>query len=69
MVEQLGYLHPGPLQGGALPKKSVLRLICYRFHALNISILLSILSFGQSPEGEKGKRVHSEISRAGRAAI
>jgi hypothetical protein len=29
----------------ALPKKSVLQLICYRFNALNISIILSILSF------------------------
>jgi hypothetical protein len=40
--------------GQALPKKSVLRLICYRFHALNISILLSILSFWAKPVGHVG---------------
>jgi hypothetical protein len=39
----------------ALPKKSVLRLICYRFHALNISILLSILSFWAKPPPGEGE--------------
>jgi hypothetical protein len=32
--------NPSPLPPGALPKKSVLRLIYYRFHALNISLLV-----------------------------
>src|SRR6266850_3842791 len=43
-----------PPPTGALPKKSVLRLICYRFHALNISILLSILSFWAKPPPGEG---------------
>jgi len=43
-----------PPPTGALPKKSVLRLICYRFHALNISILLSILSFWAKPPTGEG---------------
>jgi hypothetical protein len=45
--------HPAPLPEGALHNKSVFWLICCRFHALNISSLLSILSYSaEPPEGE-----------------
>jgi hypothetical protein len=43
----------GSLPEGALPKKSILRLISCRLNALNLAILLSILTlWAKLPEGE-----------------
>jgi hypothetical protein len=53
--------HPAPLLLGALPKKFVLHLLCYRCYALKISILPSLLNFWAKPplgEGIENLALH-----------
>jgi hypothetical protein len=55
MSEKLLLTPIPPLPPGALPKKSVLQLLCYMFYDLNILILLSLLNFwAKPPPGEGG---------------